>query len=155
MQALRQTDIRTFSNSLLCAIIACNHLPFFRIFSNFVNFCLNFQIFALFVKNCLHSKFLEYVLYIQPKSTTPLQNKRINRVHVLFFCKFQVFAVFKVHHLDTFWKCLKFDYSSFLMLIYQIPIKICISRGYNCYQKLLYIIFLDFLKIFNMGLRPA
>ena len=132
------------------------------LFQNFFKFCKFLPkfsnilpFFALFVKNCLHSKFLEYVLYIQPKSTTPLQNKRINRVHVLFFCKFQVFAVFKVHHLDTFWKCLKFDYSSFLMLIYQIPIRMCISRGYNCYQKLLYIIFLDFLKIFNMGLRPA
>ena len=39
--------IRTFSSSLLCAIIARNHLLFFKIFSNFVHFCPVFQIFCL------------------------------------------------------------------------------------------------------------
>ena len=38
----------SFSSSWLNAIIACNHLPFFKIFSNFVLFCPNFQIFCPF-----------------------------------------------------------------------------------------------------------
>lgn len=29
-----------YCSRLLCAIITCNHLPFFGIFSNFVHFCL-------------------------------------------------------------------------------------------------------------------
>ena len=39
---------RPFASSLLCAIIAHYHLPFFKIFSNFVHFYPNFQIFCLF-----------------------------------------------------------------------------------------------------------
>ena len=39
---------RAFSSSLLHVIIACNHLPFLKIFSNIVYFCLNFQIFCPF-----------------------------------------------------------------------------------------------------------
>ena len=39
--------IRAYSSSLMCAIIACNCLPF-EIFSNFVYFCPNFQIFSPF-----------------------------------------------------------------------------------------------------------
>ena len=35
---------RAFSSSLLRAVIARNHLSFFKIFSNFVYFCQNFQI---------------------------------------------------------------------------------------------------------------
>ena len=46
---------RAFSSCLLRAIIARNHLPFFKILSNFVHFCLNVQIFCpflpFFVKN--------------------------------------------------------------------------------------------------------
>ena len=38
---------RTYSISLLCAIIARNHMPFFKIFSDFIHFCPNFQIFCL------------------------------------------------------------------------------------------------------------
>ena len=38
-----------FSSSLLHAIITCNHLLLFKIFSNFEYFCLNFQIFCLFL----------------------------------------------------------------------------------------------------------
>ena len=37
---------RAFCSSLLHAIIAHNHLPFFKTFLNFVYFCLNFQIFC-------------------------------------------------------------------------------------------------------------
>ena len=40
---------RAFSSSLLCAIVARNHLFFFKIFSNLVHFCLNFQIFCPFL----------------------------------------------------------------------------------------------------------
>ena len=40
---------RAYSNSLLRAIVARNHLPFFKIFSNFVHFCPNFQIFNPFL----------------------------------------------------------------------------------------------------------
>ena len=39
---------RPFSSSLLHAIIACNYLPFFKIFPNFACFCSNFQIFCPF-----------------------------------------------------------------------------------------------------------
>ena len=35
---------RAYSTSLSRAIIARNHLPFFKIFSNFIHFCPNFQI---------------------------------------------------------------------------------------------------------------
>ena len=33
---------------ILRAIIACNHLPLFKIFSKFVHFCSNFQIVSNF-----------------------------------------------------------------------------------------------------------
>ena len=39
---------RAYSSSLLCVIIAYNHLPFFKIISNFVHFCANFLIFYPF-----------------------------------------------------------------------------------------------------------
>ena len=41
--------VRAFSSSLLGAIIAHNHQPFFKICSNFVHFCANFQIFCPFL----------------------------------------------------------------------------------------------------------
>ena len=44
----KQYVSRAFSSSLLHAIMACNHLPFFKIFSNFVHFCTKFQIFCPF-----------------------------------------------------------------------------------------------------------
>ena len=40
---------RAFSSSLLRAIVAHSHLPFFKIFLNLVHFCPNFQIFCLFL----------------------------------------------------------------------------------------------------------
>ena len=40
---------RAFSSSLLRGIITCNHLPFFKKFSNLVHFCANFQIFCPFL----------------------------------------------------------------------------------------------------------
>ena len=40
--------IRAYSSSLLRAIIACNYLPIFEIFLNFVCFCPNCQIFCPF-----------------------------------------------------------------------------------------------------------
>ena len=40
---------RAFSSSLLRAIIARNHLLFFKIFLNFVYFCRNFQILYIFL----------------------------------------------------------------------------------------------------------
>ena len=64
-------NIRAYSSGLLRAIIACNHLPFFKIFSNFVHFCPNFQIFSpffalFFLKNRTHAlTFLEKALDIQ------------------------------------------------------------------------------------------
>ena len=39
---------RAYSTSLLRAIIACNHLPLFKIFSKCVHFCPSFQIFCPF-----------------------------------------------------------------------------------------------------------
>ena len=39
---------KAYSSSLLHMIIACNHLPLFKIFSNFIHFCPNFQIFSPF-----------------------------------------------------------------------------------------------------------
>ena len=59
------SHVRAYSSSLLRAIIACNDLPFFKIFSKFAYFCPNFQIFwpltfflpfsALFLKNRKHT----------------------------------------------------------------------------------------------------
>ena len=53
---------RAYSSCFIHAIVARMRLPFFKIFSNFVHFCLNFQIFypfcpffALFLKNCMHA----------------------------------------------------------------------------------------------------
>ena len=43
-----EMSCRVYSRSLLRTINACNHLPFFKSFSNFVNFCPNFQIFCPF-----------------------------------------------------------------------------------------------------------
>ena len=61
------TISRAFSSSLLRAIIAFNHLPFFKIFSNFVNFCPNFQIFCPFLSFfnifCPFSEKLHVFLY--------------------------------------------------------------------------------------------
>ena len=42
-------DIRAYSSSSLRAIITCNHLPLFNRFSNFVQFCPNFQIYCPFL----------------------------------------------------------------------------------------------------------
>ena len=42
-----QIYIRGYSRSLFCVTIACNHLPFFKIFSSFVYFCTNFQIYFI------------------------------------------------------------------------------------------------------------
>ena len=39
---------RAYSSSLLSVIIAHSHLPFLKIFSSFVHFCPNFQIFYPF-----------------------------------------------------------------------------------------------------------
>ena len=39
---------RAFSSRLLYEIVARNHVPFFKISSNFVHFCPNFQFFAHF-----------------------------------------------------------------------------------------------------------
>ena len=39
----------TFPSSLLSELISHNHLPFFKIFSNFVHFCPNFHIFFPFL----------------------------------------------------------------------------------------------------------
>ena len=44
---------RTLSSSLLRAITARNHLPFLKIFSNFVHFCPNFQILCPFFNTFL------------------------------------------------------------------------------------------------------
>ena len=66
---LKKCTVGAYSSSLLHAIIPRNHLPFFKIFSNFVHFCPNFQnfppflpflniflpFFALFLKNRTHA----------------------------------------------------------------------------------------------------
>ena len=44
-----EPKIRAYSSSLMCVIVACMGLPFFKIFSNFVHFCPNFQIFCPFL----------------------------------------------------------------------------------------------------------
>ena len=54
---------RVYSSSLLGAIIARNHLPFFKIFSNFIYFSTNFQVFCPFSeKSHACSYFLEQAL---------------------------------------------------------------------------------------------
>ena len=44
-----QLPIRVYYNCLVHVIIAHNHVPFFKIFSNFVHFCPNFPIFCPFL----------------------------------------------------------------------------------------------------------
>ena len=44
----KPNSVKAYSSNLLHAIIAHNHLPFFKIFWNFVHFCPNFQIFFPF-----------------------------------------------------------------------------------------------------------
>ena len=44
----KSNDVRAYSSNVLYAIIAHNHLALFKIFSNFVYFSPNFQIFCLF-----------------------------------------------------------------------------------------------------------
>ena len=39
---------RVYSSSLLCSIVGRNRLPFFKIYSNFVHFCPNSQMFCPF-----------------------------------------------------------------------------------------------------------
>ena len=48
---------RAYPRCFMHAIVARMRLPFFKIFSNFVHFCPNFQIFFffLFLKNCTHA----------------------------------------------------------------------------------------------------
>ena len=49
-------NVRAYSSSLLYTIIARNHGPFFKIFSNFVHFPQIFKDFALLKKNILGVK---------------------------------------------------------------------------------------------------
>ena len=44
----KRNGVRAYSSSLLHAIITQKHLLFFKIFSSFVHFCSNFQIFFPF-----------------------------------------------------------------------------------------------------------
>ena len=54
---------KAYSESLLHVTIACNHLTFFKHFSNFVHFCTVFQIFSPFSeKSNLCPYFPEYAL---------------------------------------------------------------------------------------------
>ena len=55
---------KAFSSILLQAIIACYHLPFFKIILNFVYFCPNFHVFPFlpFLKTLL-PYFLKYWTY--------------------------------------------------------------------------------------------
>ena len=56
--------IRTFSSSLLRAIIACNYLTFFKIFSNFVHFCSSFQIFWPFSGQILFQNIFRFCTFL-------------------------------------------------------------------------------------------
>ena len=55
----RTLPYRAYSSCFMHVIVACMRLPFFKIFSNFVHFCPNFQIFCsfftFFLKNCMHA----------------------------------------------------------------------------------------------------
>ena len=71
-----------------CVIIACNYLPFFKIFSSFVRFCQIFKylvlfqhFFALFLKNCTHALAIFRIALVDPPTQMP--KKHINkRSHV-------------------------------------------------------------------------
>ena len=47
-QTLRSDLVAAYSSSLMRAMIKCNRVPFFEIFSNFIHFCQIFEYFALF-----------------------------------------------------------------------------------------------------------
>ena len=92
MKILRCVDRAHYGN-LLRVIIARSHLPFFKIFSNFVHFCPNFQIFCPFLTFffCPYSEkshacpyFLEWAL------VEVYQFKRLkNQINLAFLGKFQ------------------------------------------------------------------
>ena len=42
-------DTRTYSSCFMHGIVTCTRLPFFKIFSFFIHFCPNFQIFCPFL----------------------------------------------------------------------------------------------------------
>ena len=44
-----ETKIRTYSSCFMWVIAACMRLPLFKMLSNFVHFCSNFQIFCPFL----------------------------------------------------------------------------------------------------------
>ena len=69
---------RAFSSSLLRAIIARNHLLFFKIFSNFVHFCPNFQIFCPFL-----TFFLSWPSRISPNRCFSVNFVKFLRIHFL------------------------------------------------------------------------
>ena len=47
-QPNKPNNVKAYSSSLLHAIIGHNHLPFLKLFSNFLHFCTNFEIFFPF-----------------------------------------------------------------------------------------------------------
>ena len=84
----KQSHIRAYSSNLLRKIIVRNNLPFFKIFSNFVHFRLNFQIFCpflniflpFFLKNRMHALTIYLIIHV-----TILSN---NAVLCAYFQKF-------------------------------------------------------------------
>ena len=72
--------IRAHSSSLLHAIIAHNHLPFFKIFSNFVHFCPNFQIFCHFLP--FFNIFCPFLPFFWKIACMPLLS-RIGPAHII------------------------------------------------------------------------
>ena len=69
--------LMAYSSSLFHAIITYNHLPFSKVFSNFIQLCPNFQIFCPFLPffwNCMHAPLLSR---IGPETSTKSRNERL------------------------------------------------------------------------------
>ena len=117
---------RAFPNSLLCVILASNHLPFFKIFSNFVHFCSNFQIFcpfltlfppffALFLKNHMHAlTFYNWPWFATFKGTVSDRRQilatesPVKIIENYFYFTLKALFVLKIlKFLLNFWSCRK------------------------------------------------
>ena len=69
-----EVTIRGHSSSLLHGVIACNHLLFPKIFSNFVYFCPHFQIFCPFEHSLIFFSKIAHMLLL---STIGPDNKNL------------------------------------------------------------------------------
>ena len=93
-----QIYIRGYSRSLFCVTIACNHLPFFKIFSSFVYFCTNFQIYFINISLPFFWKIPPMPLLYRPCiSVIEIQENKD-----IYICLFQLHYLHKTNVTKTY-----------------------------------------------------